>query len=510
MSTDLGTVDPTANIEATAPASGATQYDERRKLDKSMARAVMWTTIGRWSVQPITWFSGVIVARMLTPGDYGLVGMAGLFWGLIMLVSEFGVGQAVITMRSLDRDQIAQLNTFSVLLGTTGFLISCAFSVPLGHFFHSRELPLIIVAVSTTCIIQSFQTVPDALLQKQLRFRLIASLDITKALMQAGGTILLAWFGFGYWTLVGSLVIGSILATLLTLSFSRHSFRFPRYSSVGHAIKFSRDVIVSRVCWYCYSNSDFTVAGRTLGQVALGSYSLAWYTASVPLEKITNMVARVTPAFFSAVQTQKDELRRYMLRITEVLSIATFPASFGLAMTAREFILILLGPKWMGAVVPLRLLAFYISFRSISSFFPNLLNAIGQSRFVMWNTVCAVLLFPASFWVASRWGLAGIALAWILLYPVITIPQYIRVFRCIELSASEYMKSLYPAGTSSIGLVLAVLIATVAMPSHWPLAVRFTIEIVAGSGVYFGLLFTVHREHMRGFVAAVRQLRGRA
>ena len=118
-------------------------------------------------------------------------------------------------------------------------------------------------------------------------------------------------------------------------------------------MRFSGDVLGSRVAWYAYSNSDFLVAGRMLGQAPLGAYTLAWTIASTPVEKITNMITRVTPAFFSAVQDDKPHLRRYLLGITDGLSLLTFPASLGMALVADQFVLVVLGAKWAPAIIPL-------------------------------------------------------------------------------------------------------------------------------------------------------------
>src|SRR5260370_41786796 len=110
-------------------------------LDGTLVRGLAWTVGVKWAAQLIAWASTLIVARLLTPDDYGLVGMATVLLGLANLISEFGVGTTVITLRDLSEHEIAQLNGFAILLGQAAFVLSCLAAVPLGIFFKSPRLP---------------------------------------------------------------------------------------------------------------------------------------------------------------------------------------------------------------------------------------------------------------------------------------------------------------------------------------------------------------------------------
>jgi len=466
-----------------------------------------WTGAGKWATQLLTWASTIVVARILAPSDYGLFGMATIYLGLIALISEFGLGQAVITLREMSAEHIAQLNTLSVAAGALLFAISCAVAKPLGQFFHTEKLPAVVVVMSLSFLISGAQVVPDALLQRDLRFKLLASFDALRALTQALTTVALAWAGFAYWSLALGSLAGVVIYVVLTVGARYYWFAWPRLGEIKRALTFSTDVLGSRVAWYAYANSDFLVAGRVLGTAPLGEYTIAWTVASTPVEKITNMITRVTPAFFSAVQNDKPELRRYLLRITEGLALLTFPASFGMALVADQFVLFVLGPKWIPATMPLRLLSFYAALRSLTTLFPSILNARRHSRFVMLNTIWAAIAFPAAFYYSSRWGTTGIATTWIILYPIITAPLLWRTFRDIELPTWEYLRSWVPALRGCLIMTLAVVGVRMLVPSAWPLGVRFTISVLAGGLAYLAVLGLGERERLRGFIALVRSER---
>src|SRR3989454_294659 len=171
-----------------------------RSLDRSLLYGVAWTAAAKWVSQALSWISWLIVARLLSPEDYGLLGMAAIYLGLITLLSEFGLGTAVLAVRELNVEQINQLNSLAVVLGLASLLASCVVAIPLGRFFHAPQLPLVVVAMSATFVITSFKTVPLALLQRDLRFKALAFIDLSQALVLAISMVGFAVAGFRYWT----------------------------------------------------------------------------------------------------------------------------------------------------------------------------------------------------------------------------------------------------------------------------------------------------------------------
>ena len=157
----------------------------------------------------------MVVARLLLPSDYGLVGMAAIYINLFTLFSEFGIGTAVVTLQDLSEHQVAQLNTVSVLTGLLGFLISAAAAVPLGKFFRAPNLPLVVVVLSCGFVVSGVRTVPYSLLQKELRFKLLAIIEGMQGVVQAAVTLVLAFLGFGYWALVLGILSFSVTPTCL-------------------------------------------------------------------------------------------------------------------------------------------------------------------------------------------------------------------------------------------------------------------------------------------------------
>jgi O-antigen/teichoic acid export membrane protein len=275
--------------------------------------------------------------------------------------------------------------------------------------------------------------------------------------------------------------------------------------SLRPALRLGWHLLVSGIAWYAYSNADFTVVGRVLGTSALGAYTLAWTIASVPVDRISSLVGRVTPAFFSAVQTDPTSLRRYLSLLTEGLAFVTLPLCLGLFLTAHDFVTAFLGPQWTAVTVPLQLLALYAALRSVALFAPQVLVSTGRSKRSMMFSVLALIVLPPVFYFGTRWGTAGVAMGWVTVYPVLVLASFVRyALRAIEMRWSTYLASLVPAATAAAAMMVAVWLTRAATPLAWGVRPRFAIEVAAGVIAYCGLAWGAHRGRITGLVALLK------
>jgi PST family polysaccharide transporter len=498
------------DVVVTAPtASQPAPPPDTRELDRSLVRGVAWTGAFKWLSQIVTWLGTIVVARLLTPQDYGLVGMATVYLGLTALITEFGLGSAIVALRELGKREIAQLNAVALMIGGGAMLLSWGVAVPLASFFRAPELRAIVMVLSATFLIDSLRTVPNALLTRDLRFKSLALLEGAKAVFTMTLTIVLAALGMRYWALVFGGLAGSVFWTVAILSRRTHPFAWPQLRLLRSSLGFSTQIIIERVAWYGYSNADFLVAGRVLGAVPLGNYTTAWTLASLPGEKIMSMFWRVMPAVFSAVKTDMAALRRYVLLMSEALAMALFPATVGLALVAPEFIVALLGPKWIGAIVPLRLLCVYATMHMISTVLPHVLIVTNQVRFATKLALAALVTLPPAFWVFGRtWGVAGIAAAWLVVYPFILGALFHRAFRTVSLTARAYLRALWPAVSTTLVMAAVVAAARAIMPDSWPALARLVTASSLGAAAYLGAAWLWHGPRIRGLIGMLRATRG--
>ncbi|MEO8199506.1 MAG: lipopolysaccharide biosynthesis protein [Gemmatimonadota bacterium] len=477
----------------------ALKAETGRHLDRSLMHGVAWTGGMKWVTQVFSWAATLIIARLLTPADYGLMTMANIYLGFIALVNEFGLGPAIIRQRDLTEDQISALGGVSVGLSVALWIFSIGVAVPIAWFFEEPAVRWIIMALGVTFVTTGLKVLPRSLLTRDLRFKRVAAIDAIEAMGAVVVTLVLAALGFRYWSLVLGGIVGSLISCIMALRWCPHRRHWPKsFESVKPSILFGWHIVVSRFAWYFYSNADFAIVGRLFDKVTLGGYSFAWSLASIPVTRISSLVGQVTPAIFSAVQDDKEQLKRYMLRLTEGLAFITFPFSVGLALVAREFVLVALGPEWKPAIVPLQLLAFYAGLRSITTLHPQILTSVGRAREQMRYSLLALFVLPPLFFIGGKLGgPAGVAWAWIVGYPLIMIPPYRDVFQVTGITLKEYIASLWPAALGSAGMAAGVLGAAELLPSTIAPVEALIVKSIVGGALYVVLVLGLQRDRLR-------------
>jgi teichuronic acid exporter len=499
--------EPEAEGVEIAPARTSLSTSE---TDRSLADSILWNAICDWGSQIFSWASFLIVMRLLTPADFGIAALAMITLSYLGQMTGFGIQRTVVILRELTGDQLAQLNTVSLGLGLLWFTLSLVLAKPFAIFFATPQLAPILIVCCSTLIPLGLQTVSTGLLSKELRFRLLSILGAASSLVSCIITLAMAFWGFGYWALVLGNLISSVGRAIVVLMIRPCRLAVPHLRDIREPLRFCRSLVVSSFAFYSYERTDNLVVGKMLGQSMLGLYGTAWELANVPLEKIVTVLVTVIPSYLAAVQNQPAALRRYLRILTEVIALAAFPATIGLALVAPEMVPILFGHKWDGMIAPLEVLSFYAGFRSIVALLSKILIAVGDARYVMRNDVTALIVLTTAFYIGSFHGTVGVAWAWVIAYPLIALPLYRKTFKTIDMKMSEYVRALRPALEATAAMVLSVELVKHLLVPAFPMAVRLGCEVLMGMLSYCATLAVLHRQRMSVLLQVGRSLRNRS
>lgn len=476
-----------------------------RELDRSLIRGIAWTGVAKWVTQIISWVTTPIVARLLSPADYGVASMAVVYVGLLQ-INHLGLAAAIVQRRDLSQEQVAKLGGFSVILGAAFFLLSIPLASPIAHFFGNAEVGPAIAVLSTIFLTSSFQMVPRGLLTRNLEFRRLASLDAVEALVGIVMTLVLALLGFRYWALILGAIASRLTGTVLALVWRHHPLRWPaQFKTIAGPIAFGFHVVIGGIAWYVFRTADHAIVGERLGSAALGSYGIAVTLASIPVDRLSALVAQATPAIFATVQHDRPALRRYVLALTEGIALVTFPATVGLALVATEFVEVVLGESWRASITPLRVLALVAAYTSLMPLLTHVLLATGQSKRTMQaNIVLSIVLVPL-FYVGSKRGIDGVAFAWLIAYPIVSFAFFVRhAFSACGMTVRLYLRSLWPATSATLLMATVVLTIAVLAPNNWPSPLLLTAKCVAGAAGYIAFVWYRHNLRLRSFFAVLR------
>lgn len=482
----------------------------RRSLDHAIVRGMAWTGAASWVAQMLSWLATLLVVRLLNPDDYGIVALAGLYLGLATMLSEFGIGTAVITLRDLPTRLVAQLNSVALLIAMAALLIAWVLAIPLANLMESPRLVTLVRVMSIGLVVAAISSVPTALLQKAFRFRFLAATQVAQSIVGSISTLLLALFGAGYWALALGPLLGQLTTSVAVVVGAPSGYQWPDWRALSPALRFSRTVILERLCWLLYSGSDRFLIGKWIGEAGVGLYSVASSIGMMAVEKVATQVVRVAPAAFAEVQKDTALLRRYLLSMTEGLSIVGFPISIGIALVAGDLVRVLFGEQWTGAITPLRILALFAAYQSVTMPISRVFAAIGDIRFLMHVGMLTLAVLPLSFMVGARWGLAGVAAVWVLVYPITQLPLFIRLFRRIHLTWGEYLRALWPGVSASLLMGLAIWLLRQWPPvAGLPFTARLALRVCVGATIYTLAIVIFHSERIRAFKKLIDEFRAK-
>jgi len=487
---------------------GVVSQDDQAALDRELVTGIAWTAVLRWSAQIISWIATAVAARLLAPGDYGVMSMAMLAVGLVRMVDDIGLDAVLVQDRGIAGDSQARLAGLAILIGASASALMALLAQPIAAFFREPDVAVVVSVLGTLTLIEALQVIPRAGLQRALEYRRLAWAQFIQVVATQSVLVAGAYLGWRHWALVSSTLAGAGVVTVLLIAWHPYAVRWPRdMMKLTAPLAQGGRILVSRVAWYVYTSADQTIVGRLLGKDALGAYSFATTFSTTISQEISSVVIRVVPGVFSSVQDRRDELRRYFLILTELLAYLTLPVSFGLAATADLVVRIVLGPQWDAVVVPLQVLCFYAGFVSCQVLNAHVLLWTGQFRANMWLNVLAALVLPVAFYIGAQEGLPGVAWSWVIAFPLVNVPAFVIAFGTIGIGIGAWVRAIWPALGACLAMYGAVLALRGALPDAMPAPVQGAFSVAAGGLVYAAVLWCFFRRRVLAVVDFLRLIR---
>jgi O-antigen/teichoic acid export membrane protein len=401
----------------------------------------------------------VVLARLVSVVDFGLVGQAVIVTGLAALVSEIGMGPALVQCRQLTETHIRVAFTVSFLIGLA-LMAAVWFAAPLAAVaFRSPEVVPVLRLISWSCLFTALGATASSLLQRSLAFRTLFKVEFTSYFLGYGVVgVGLALGGYGVWALAWAPVTEALLRAGLLYVACRHPVR-PSLSraEARELLRFGAGVTLSRLANYVALTGDNFVVGRQFGPAALGLYGRAYQLMTLPIAATSHAAEAVLFPAYAEIQNEPERLRRAVLASISLSALAVFPMLAALAIAAPELVVGVLGPEWEGAVVPLQILCAGATFRVIY----NLGDSVAQGRGAVYaqswrHAVYAMCIFGGSL-LGTRWGITGVAAGVVGALVVIYLLMAQLTVRLVDTKWASFFAAHVP------GLIVAGCLAGVAL-----------------------------------------------
>lgn len=452
-------------------------------LKNQIANSVFWIVWSRGAVQAVSFLSTLMVARFLNPADYGLMALAASWTYIITLAAELGLGAAIVQFRDLDADEINAC--FWLIMGTAalGYLALYAGAPAIAAWFGSPLLSDVLRVVAFNLPLVAVRRVPENLLRKRLALDKISQAETISALVTVPVVLGMAWSGAGVWALVAGTLVMSFVQNALSFWFAGWWPGFRTGSRrLRELLRYSLATLGSGVGWATYAQADAFVLGKVSGDVVLGFYSMAKQLANAPVEKVSVVAMQLAWPIMARLQTDRAAMRAYFLRGLRLVACLMVPLCIGTALVAGDLVRVALGHKWTPTVPVLQVLCLSALIHSLSALLPPILFATYRAAFMFRWTGTLLLVMPLAFWVAAdSMGALGVALAWVVVHPIMRAWMARAAFREIEVGWRSVWEQLRPVIGPAVMMVACVLGVHWIMPgSHF---VEQVVRLAASCGL---------------------------
>lgn len=431
-----------------------------------IARSVFWMAWSRGGMQILSFLSALVVARLLSPADYGLMALASMWTVLMSLLAELGLGAAVVQFRDLDE---RELNTcFWLIMGLagTGYLALYASAPALAAWFANPMLTDVLRVLGVSLPLAAVRTIPDSLLRKRLQLDAVAKAEIASVMVAIPVVLGLAWHGAHVWALVAGALLMPLVQSIVSFWFV---WWWPglRMGSrrLREILRYSLATLGSRVSWAAYQQVDLFLLGKISGDVVLGLYSMAKLLANLPSDKISAAAVQLASPIMAGLQADRAAMGASLLRGMRLVACLTVPSCLGMGVLAEDLVYFALGDKWIPVVPLLQVLCLVGLIRGFEFLLPPVLFARYRATFLFWWTGAVLLIMTFVFWAGAAFmGALGVALGWLVVYPFITAWMVREGLRELEIGWGTLWNQVRPVAGAALVAIACVLVVRWCLP----------------------------------------------
>lgn len=487
-------------------ASNANHASEAlESLARQVRRAVIWRSGSQVAAQLVQWGATFLVLRLLSPGDYGLFAMTQVVMSLLSMMNGYGLASALVRVPVVEERLVRQLLGMLLLLNGGLALAQVAMAPLVAAYYRQPEIADLVRVQALLNLTTPFIALPAALLGRALDFRAQAKANMAAALAGAFTALAGALAGWGVWTLVAAPgMLFSVRALVLTRAARmplRPSFDF---RGAGATARFGGMMALGQLFWFLQSQSDVVIAGRTLSPHQLGLYTTALFLAQIFVAKVVPPLNEVAFAAYARLREDAAGRGAAFVRAVGVMMAAALPFYLGLAVTAEPLVAAVLGAKWTGAAPVVTILALAMPFMTLQVLYAPACDAIGRPDVGVRSGAEGAAILTLAFLVGVQGGMIGLALAWLVAYPLYLALGSRRALPVIGARAGAVMQAIAPTAAAAVAMAGAVRLADRALPLAAPLP-RLAILVPVGALAYAAAMLLVARPLLRDLYALARR-----
>lgn len=477
------------------------------KIKDTIISSISWSAFAHFIKQFITFIIGIILARLLTPEDFGLIAMIVVFTGFANLFTDFGFGSAIIYEQSEDQELLSSI--FWIVISVGFLLTTCGIllSPLIAYFYQNSILKPLTMLLCLNFIFNSLNSIPNSILQKNFKFRELANISISTTVIGGLIGIYLAIKGYGVWSLALSTVIGSLTNSIFLLINCkwRPTFTF-NYQKLQKVLSFGSNLVGHRIINYWARNIDNLLIGKYIGASSLGIYNRAYNLMRLPVQQISQVLSRAMFSSFSKIKDDKLLIKEIYLKSISIIALVSFPLMLGLLAISDMFIISLYGEKWKDVIPIIKIFCIIGLTHSIETTTGWIYLSQGKTDWQFRWEIYASTVKTIGIIIGIKWGIIGVAYGYtisslvFILYPGFKIPGSL-----INLKFSEVVRSVIKIFICSIIMSLIIWCLGFLLPDilyGWHM---IGIQVVSGIIIYILLLTIFQVRELETILRIIRE-----
>lgn len=415
-------------------------------LKQKTASGLKWNTIHNLSMKGIQFLLMLFMARLLTPDDYGTIGLLAIFIQISNTFAESGLGMALVRKQNRTQTDLSTVFYFNIVVSTICYFVIFAISPWIADFYDN---PIIcpLLRVLALCIpLNSLNTILVCMMNYTMQFKKQAIISITHTIISGIVGLAMAFMGYGVWALVGQQLTVCFVGIILcwTLNKWRPTLEYS-WDSFHELFGFSSKLLITRIIDTIYGNIYTIVIGKVFSPATLGHYSRAQNWAAMPSTNLVSILNNVTFASLSKIQDDKERLKSIYRKMVKTSAFLIFPLMMGLAAVSRPLIIFTIGAKWELCIKILHIICFMFMLTPIHSLNTNLIQVMGRSDLSLKLSIIGKVIAIVVLFASLPFGIISMCYLSILSAFIMLIINMYYISKIIDISLFAQLKDLLPS-----------------------------------------------------------------
>lgn len=471
-------------------------------LKKQTKKGIIWSAAQRFSTQGIQFVTTIIMARMLTPADYGVIGMLDIFIAILSVFVDSGFINALTRKQDRTHTDICTVFFFNIGISILAYCILFLIAPFVASFYSIPELKIILRILGLIVIIDSFAAVQITLMVINLNFKTQTKISIISLILSGATGIVLAYLNYTYWALVIQSLLYGIISTSLYWYYSswRPSLIFSK-KSFNELFSFGSKILVTSLINAAYGNLYSLVIGKLFSASTLGNYSRASSYAQFPSSNLTSILQRVTYPVLCKIQDDKTVLSNAYRELIRTSAFIIFPLMTGLSALSHPFIIVILGEKWNYCAVMLKIICFALMWYPIHAININLLLVKGRSDLLLRLEIIKKIIGIIVLCISVPWGILALCYSGILTSILCLVINTYYTGKLIKVGFTRQMSDVSKSFIISITMWGVILLINNFVDNYF---LQMIIGIIVGAAFYFIVSYLFNKHELKYVLSLIR------